>query len=255
MIIYIILVSVGYAQFGYVQEVMNQLVDQECSLKNRIAYGQQKLHQLTGMYFCDSYAKRTCCSQQNLEELKFKWYREQQLAVELSQQCQEIFTKTICSDCDGDIGQQIRVGFCPHYCTQMYQACWRDLFQYDEKTQKLRLCYQNDVLCSELRNIVNNGDQFCTSLGYKVNSYSDREEWMENKYLNLSTMPLCWDGTPSHRIWSSGTKLPETKVGGRTKKQNNNEEQKSYLRFYVFAGLALVVVGFFIAKKKVLFWK
>ncbi|CAD8201654.1 unnamed protein product [Paramecium pentaurelia] len=248
MIIQIILLSVVYAQLGYVQEVMNQLVDQECSLKNRIAYGQQKLHNLQGMYFCDSYAKRTCCSQQNLEELKYKWYREQQQAVELSQQCQEIFTKTICSDCDGDIGQQIRFGFCPHYCNQMYQSCWRDLFQYDEKTQKLRLCYQNDVLCSELRNIVNNGDQFCTSLGYKVNSYSNRDEWIENKYLNLTTTPLCWDGTPSHRIWSSETKLPQTKVNQKNNKQSFNDQQKSYYRLYIFAGIILVI-GFFIVVK------
>ncbi|CAD8124426.1 unnamed protein product [Paramecium sonneborni] len=240
MLIQIILLSVVQAQLEYVKDVINQLADQECSLKNRITYGQQKLHHLSGIYFCDSYAKRTCCSQQNLEELKYKWYREQQQAVELSQQCQEIFTKTICSDCDGDIGQQVRVGFCPHFCNQMYQACWMDLFQYDEKSQKLRLCYQNDVLCSELRNIVNNGDQFCSSLGYKLNSYSNRDEWIENKYLNLSTTPLCWDGTPSHRIWGNEAKLPETKVNSKNKKPNFKEEQQSYLGLCIFAGIVLV---------------
>ncbi|CAD8111519.1 unnamed protein product [Paramecium primaurelia] len=240
MLIQIILLSLGYAQLYYVKEVINQLTEQECSLKNRIVYGQQKLHHLSGIYFCDSYAKRTCCSQQNLEELKFKWYREQQQAVELSQQCQEIFIKTICSDCDGDIGQQIRVGFCPHYCNQMYQACWNDLFQYDEKSQKLRLCYQNDVVCSELRNIVNNGDQFCTSLGYKVNTNTNIDEWIENKYLNLSTTPLCWDGTPSHRIWGTETKLPETKVFTKSKKKSVKEEQQSYLGLYIFAIIVLV---------------
>lgn len=76
------------------------------------------------------------------------------------------------------------------------------------------------MLCSELKNIVDNGDQFCTSLGYKVNSYSNIDEWIENKYLNLSTTPLCWDGTPSHRIWGAEIKLPETKANAKTKKKN-----------------------------------
>lgn len=57
-----------------------------------------------------------------------------------------------------------------------------------------------------------------------MNSYSNRDEWMENKYLNLSTTPLCWDGTPSHRIWGNEAKLPETKVNVKNKKHNFKDE-------------------------------
>lgn len=43
------------------------------------------------------------------------------------------------------------------------------------------------MLCSELHNILNNGDSFCNALGYRVNTYYNVDEWIENKYLNLST--------------------------------------------------------------------
>lgn len=40
--------------------------------------------------------------------------------MEISPECHEAYMKTVCMDCDGDIGQGVKEGLCPHFCNHLY---------------------------------------------------------------------------------------------------------------------------------------
>jgi hypothetical protein len=113
----------------------------------------------------------------------------------MSPRCQETFTKLVCYDCDGDVGQRTRKGLCPSLCSELFKSCYHDTFSFEEKSQRFRFCRQvptftqftqNDMMCSELRYIFKDGVSFCRGLGFEVNENTDFATWIDELLVNTT---------------------------------------------------------------------
>ncbi|KRX03188.1 hypothetical protein PPERSA_07016 [Pseudocohnilembus persalinus] len=212
-----------------------------------IKYGQQNPKQLKNQIFCNEVSQRTCCNNQNFEALKQAWYMFNYNLNEVSSQCQIQFNEIICSECDADIGTQLRKGICQNICDNFYNNCVNDLFKMEEN--RVKYCNQNDMICSPLKSIFTDSTSFCDNIGFKVNQNSDYQVWMEDlkeKQSQESIQPVCWDGKPSQKYFYPATEIQEKQSsswGGSEQGQQGQQSKK------IFQGLnneRLMLYGSFI---------
>ncbi|KAM3136320.1 hypothetical protein pb186bvf_011619 [Paramecium bursaria] len=244
-------ILVNFALANQLEKVGQLVNKQQClrqSPKFEIKYELQTVQNIRGVFFCDEYSKRTCCSEKNFNDLKMKLFRDYSMAQSVSQQCQQVYQHIVCAECDGDIGQGVRRGLCPRVCQRLYDSCKDDLFQYDDNAHKLRFCQKNDAICSYLKVIESNPERFCQDLGFPQNENDQLENWIDNRFHNVQQDPLCFDGIPSSKYWPKIEPIgddKQQKESNSSSSKNNRTQQTVYEKYFEklpYLFLALVVI-------------
>lgn len=174
-------------------------------------------------------------------------------------ECFQKFSEIICSECDGDVGAGLRKGLCSQTCSSLYSACWNDYFAQDQRMGNLRFCQKSDLVCSPLKFLTQNSDQFCKEIGFEVNPNTDLEDVIDKLLINATDIqPSCWDGTPSalylgpaaRQIDASGNKEGRPTSGAsfmqRFKQALRNMPNSGIILGIIFTAMMLLVIIFIV---------
>lgn len=129
--------------------------------------------------FCTEHNLRTCCAKsvalqayarlQKAVSESLAFHRDDNLTrFSLSERCLEVTQTVFCTDCDGDVGENLLSGICPSLCENWYSACQNDLFQPGLTAGHLELCSSKSLVCAQLQHSKPSAKAFCEGMGYAV---------------------------------------------------------------------------------------
>lgn len=182
---------------------------------------------------CKEHEKRTCCKRNHSESIA-KLFSALITKSSLSNKCSMFYQKLICSFCDAEVGVGNKIQYkspviCQSYCNMWYNACFNDYFdniqnsyfRNNEDISFIRLniipCTDSSVICSSLRSITDNPQEFCSLNGFAI--YSDNNlhfnEYNHNCFNGISASSILKPGIKvtnryKKTIYKSRNKIHET---------------------------------------------
>jgi hypothetical protein len=192
---------------------------------------------------CKEYSSSTCCTAAHTQEIMKQIYPYFDPHNEINDSCKQLTAAIYCSICSPSLGTGLTQGICENSCNSWYNSCSNVLFN-----EEMQPCNHNSLICSPLHNIVKNGNQFCSIMGFNPlpdsnNHYDDNSiipttttaqfkseldsliaTSRSNPHFSFS-MQQCFD--PSNHPSLSNPIKPNYKRAQDVKKKNNHSADDS----------------------------
>lgn len=135
--------------------------------------------------FWSEHSPSTCCNKMDTEVIREKTSKLRISNSNISKKCADISTKNFWSLCDKGISTGIIQGLCPDQWSEWYDACYNDFFAGGMEIKGLEageISFWSKLspTCTKVKHIYENPTDFCTQMGFTINSENDR----------------CYDGIP-----------------------------------------------------------
>ena len=84
----------------------------------------------------------------------------------VSEECKNLASSIYCAPCHPLVGTGVKRGVCRESCDAWYSECAPALFEH--AVTGLQPCAPSSLICTPLRDIVRDGEQFCRAMGVRV---------------------------------------------------------------------------------------
>ncbi|GMH41698.1 hypothetical protein BSKO_09608 [Bryopsis sp. KO-2023] len=133
---------------------------------------------------CEKYQSCSCCNASHVLTIR----KSLEVSVfenpDLLEDCKQSLKEIPCRVCDPEVGVGLKEKVCQSKCEHWFSSCRDHFFSYIQSTGRLSACRTDDnspLICTQLNDLVSDGEEFCEAMGVKVAASSVEED--------------CWDGS------------------------------------------------------------
>merc|ERR1712023_466902 len=108
----------------------------------------------------------TCCNKTHTDRLRRRALTY--FDADVADECRNIASKALCSDCEPGFGTGERTGVCQSICDKWFSACADTMFTTSSISSEYIPCAFNSMLCWRLGDVVSSGRELCEKQGLKI---------------------------------------------------------------------------------------